>query len=277
MITLCDASYSYPKKTDALTGITCEVHPGIHLLMGANGTGKTTLLHLMAGLRYPTSGVCLLNGEELRLRRPSQLCRVQYFSPDMDFPESSVEKMVSRHAPFFPRFDAAMLSRNLAAFGIDPRRKFTSLSYGNAIKARLAYMLALRCEVLLLDEPTVGLDFDGRGQFGRLLMECVDEDQTVVVSTHSLSEFEPLYDSVMFLRDGHLLLQASFGKISRRVMSVVTATPPADAIYSEMRMGRCHSIVPAGEDDMDSAPDCTLLYNALSSTSADELLRVINA
>ena len=65
--------------------------------------------------------------------------------------------------------------------------------------------------------------------------------------------------------------------ISRRVISVVTATPPADAIYSEMRMGRCHSIVPAGEDDMDSAPDCTLLYNALSSTSADELLRVINA
>lgn len=277
MITLRDASYSYPKKADALTGITCEVHPGIHLLMGANGTGKTTLLHLMAALRYPTSGVCLLDGEELRLRRPSQLCRVQYFSPDMDFPESSVEKMVSRHAPFFPRFDAAMLSRNLAAFGIDSRRKFTSLSYGNAIKARLAYMLALRCEVLLLDEPTVGLDFEGRGQFGRLLMECIDEDQTVVVSTHSLSEFEPLYDSVMFLRDGCLLLQASFGKISRRVMSVVTATPPADAIYSEMRMGRCHSIVPAGEDDMDSAPDCTLLYNALSSTSADELLRVINA
>lgn len=277
MITLRDASYSYPKKTDALTGITCEVHPGIHLLMGANGTGKTTLLHLMAALRYPTSGVCLLDGEELRFRRPSQLCRVQYFSPDMDFPESSVEKMVSRHAPFFPRFDAAMLSRNLAAFGIDPRREFTSLSYGNAIKARLAYMLALRCEVLLLDEPTVGLDFEGRGQFGRLLMECVDEDQTVVVSTHSLSEFEPLYDSVMFLRDGHLLLQASFGKISRQVMSVVTATPPADAIYSEMRMGRCHSIVPAGDDDMDSAPDCTLLYNALSSTSADELLRVINA
>lgn len=277
MITLRDVSCSYPKKTDALTGITCEVHPGIHLLMGANGMGKTTLLHLMAGLRYPTSGVCMLDGEELRLRRPSQLCRVQYFSPDMDFPERSVEKMVSRHAPFFPRFDAEMLSRNLAAFGIDSRRKFNSLSYGNAIKARLAYMLALRCEVLLLDEPIVGLDFDGRGQFGRLLMECVDEDQTVIVSTHSLSEFEPLYDSVMCLRDGHLLLQASFGKISRRVMSVVTATPPADAIYSEMRMGRCHSIVPAGENDMESAPDCTLLYNALSSPSANELLRVINA
>ena len=277
MITLRDASYSYPKKADALTGITCEVHPGIHLLMGANGTGKTTLLHLMAGLRYPASGVCLLDGEELRLRRPSQLCRVQYFSPDMDFPEKSVEQMVSRHAPFFPRFDAGMLSRNLAAFSIDPRRKFTDLSFGNAIKVRLAYMLALRCEVLLLDEPTVGLDFEGRCQFGRLLMECVDEDQTVVVSTHSLSEFEPLYDSVMFLRDGRLLLQATFADISRWVTSVVTATPPADAIYSEMRMGRCHSIVPAEVDDMESAPDCTLLYNALSSTSADELLRVINA
>lgn len=277
MITLRDASYSYPKKADALTGITCEVHPGIHLLMGANGTGKTTLLHLMAGLRYPTSGVCLLDGEELRLRRPSQLCRVQYFSPDMDFPEKSVEQMASRHAPFFPRFDAGMLSRNLVAFGIDPRQKLSALSYGNAIKARLAYMLALRCEVLLLDEPTVGLDFEGRCQFGRLLMECVDEDQTVVVSTHSLSEFEPLYDSVMFLRDGRLLLQATFADISRWVTSVVTATPPADAIYSEMRMGRCYSIVPAEVDDMESAPDCTLLYNALSSTSADELLRVINA
>lgn len=277
MITLRDASYSYRKKVEALTGITCEVHPGIHLVMGANGTGKTTLLHLMAGLRYPTSGVCLLDGEELRLRRPSQLCRVQYFSPDMDFPEKSVEQMVSRHAPFFPRFDAGMLSRNLAAFSIDPRRKFTDLSFGNAIKVRLAYMLALRCEVLLLDEPTVGLDFEGRCQFGRLLMECVDEDQTVVVSTHSLSEFEPLYDSVMFLRDGRLLLQATFADISRWVTSVVTATPPADAIYSEMRMGRCHSIVPAEVDDMESALDCTLLYNALSSTSADELLRVINA
>lgn len=276
MITLRDASYSYPKKADALVDITCDVHPGIHLLMGANGTGKTTLLHLMAGLRYPTSGVCLLDGEALRLRWPSQLGRVQYFSPDMDFPEQSVEKMVSRHAPFFPRFDAGMLSRNLSAFGIDPSRKFTALSYGNAIKARLAYMLSLRCEVLLLDEPTVGLDVDGRRQFGRLLMECVDEGQTVIVSTHSLSEFEPLYDSVMFLRDGHLLLQASFGMISRRVASVVTATPPDDAVYSEIRMGRCHSIVPAGESDMESVPDCTLLYNALSSPSAYKMLQIIN-
>ena len=101
MITLRDACCSYRKNEAALRDISCELHAGIHLLMGANGAGKTTLMHLMAGLRYPSSGECLLDGRSLRLRLPSQLEKIQYFSPEMDFPEATVEKMVERHGPFF--------------------------------------------------------------------------------------------------------------------------------------------------------------------------------
>lgn len=275
MITLRDACCSYRKNEAALRDISCELHAGIHLLMGANGAGKTTLMHLMAGLRYPSSGECLLDGRSLRLRLPSQLEKIQYFSPEMDFPEATVEKMVERHGPFFPRFDPDLLARILEIFGISTRSRLASMSYGSAVKARIAYMLALKCDVLLLDEPTAGLDVVGREQFGRVLMEAVDESQTVVVSTHALDEFNPIYDSVMFMRDGRLLLHTTLERIARRVAFVVAPGVPSDVIYWERVMGRCHCIVPALDTTLETTPDCALLYKALSSPSSRQLLDIL--
>lgn len=165
--------------------------------------------------------------------------------------------------------------RILEIFGISARSRLASMSYGSAVKARIAYMLALKCDVLLLDEPTAGLDVVGREQFGRVLMEAVDESQTVVVSTHALDEFNPIYDSVMFMRDGRLLLHTTLERIARRVAFVVAPGVPSDVIYWERVMGRCHCIVPALDTTLETTPDCALLYKALSSPSSRQLLDIL--
>ena len=106
-------------------------------------------------------------------------------------------------------------------------------------------------------------------------MEAVDESQTVVVSTHALDEFNPIYDSVMFMRDGRLLLHTTLERIARRVAFVVAPGVPSDVIYWERVMGRCHCIVPALDTTLETTPDCALLYKALSSPSSRQLLDIL--
>jgi len=275
MITLENVCYSYRRgKVDALHGVSCHVGSGIHLLMGENGAGKTTMLHIMAGLRYPVSGQCCIDGSQLRLRRPSDICRVQMFSGDMKLPAESIAEMERIHAPFFPNFDAAMLRRNLDAFGIGAGERLRAMSYGTYVKAAIAYMFALRCDVLLLDEPANGLDPLARKLMRRMLVECVGPEQTVVVSTNSITDFELVYDNVMVLSHGRLLLHESVAAIAARLAFVTSSHPLPEALYSELGAGLWRSIVPnvAGEE---SQPDMALLYEALAGDTRREILNIL--
>jgi len=277
MLTLNDVSFRYGRHTEALCGITCSVGPGLHLLAGENGAGKTTLLHIMGGLLYPTSGSCRFNGADTRRRLPSVLSRVQYFgsqNPD-GFPASDMRRMTARHACFFPRFDMELLRGNLDAFGVDFNMKFSAMSAGTFNKAALAYMLSLRCDLLLLDEPSVWLDPVARRIFNRLLMACVGPDQAVVVSTHDFSEADTLYDSIMVLRGGHLLLSGDMSAIGSCLACVSSTSRPAGALYSEPYAGGFRSIVPCAEGVAESQPDIRLLYSALVSDSGHRIVELL--
>lgn len=276
MLTLKHASYHYRKGADAIHDISCEIGTGFHLLIGENGAGKTTLLHLMGGLRYPTHGTCDIDGTPLRLRRPSELCRVQYFCNSFSFPGTTVAEMAEIHAPQFPGFDHDMLMHNLSRFSIKPDDKFRHMSLGTSVKARLAYMLALRCDVLLLDEPTTGLDISSRQILNRMLVECVSADQSVVISTHSAADFEALYDSIMVLKNGHLILDSEIADMSERIAFTSSPKPPANALFSELHMGMHRCIIPNPGGKIESQPDITLLYNALHSINPQPVLDLLN-
>ncbi len=279
MLTLTNVSYSYNSRSEALHDVSCSVGPGLHLLAGENGAGKTTLLHLMGGLRYPTSGKCVLDGGyEMRLRRPSSLSRVQYFSsqPQYTFPAPTLGKMASRHACFFPSFDFGMLRSNAETFGIGMDDPFRFMSAGTFAKAALAYMLALRCDILLLDEPTIWLDPMARRLFRKMLMESVSSEQAVVISTHDFSEAEAIFDSITVLHHGHILLDADIADIASRLKFITSSSRYPNAVYSEICMGTVRSIVPNIDGDMDSQPDFMLLYSALLSDSRTSLLNLLN-
>lgn len=277
MLTLSDISYNYSKGRDALHGITTEAGSGFYLLIGENGSGKTTLLHIMAGLRYPTCGTCELDGIPIRLRRPSELCRIQYLGDDMAFPARSIKEMADTHARFFPHFDSEMLAHNLDAFGISYKDRLENMSLGIRHKAHLAYMLALKCDILLLDEPTNGLDISSKQAFNRMLVECVSPEQSVIVSTHTPADLESLYDNVMVLNHGELLININVDEISERIAFVTQSTQTPDALYCETRFGLHRCIVSNTDRKIESQLDFGLLYNALSGPSRQAILNCLNS
>lgn len=277
MIKLQNLSYGYNRKVKTLQDITAEIGSGIHLLVGENGAGKTTLLHFMVGLRYPRSGSCELDGTPMRQRHPSEMCRVQFFGDGMEFPASTIKEMVKVHSTFFPRFDHEMLKRNLHAFGINENDKFSGMSLGTRRKAHLSYMLALRCDALLLDEPTNGLDINSKQTFSRMLVECVSPEQTVIVSTHTPADLESLYDSIIVLSHGKLLLNMNIDEITSHIAFVTQNTTDADILYSEPSFGLQRCIIANTDKSIESQLDFELLYNALHGNSIQAILNCLKS
>lgn len=271
-------TFRYGKKSpDALSGFTATVAPGIHLLLGENGAGKTTLLHLIDGLLFPTSGRCAIDGARTSLRLPSILSRVFFAGPTTPLPAKNVDELVRNHAQFYPRFSAELLADNLAQFGVSPAAPFKSLSMGSRQKAMVAYALALRTEVLLLDEPATGLDIDSKQMLQKMIAASVDESQTVIVSTHNIADLERLYDGVIVLNRGRLMLAATVDDVLSRVAFVRSARRPDGALYCEEGLGGCQAIVGAGAGVPESDIDFRLLYAALHQPDCSELLKMLNA
>lgn len=278
MITLENLSYSYRKDRMAISGITARIGTGIHLLLGENGAGKTTLLHLIAGLlRTSNPEECLIDGESPSLRPPTLMSRMFMVSDDMHFPFPTIDDMVKYHAPFYPSFDAEMLRRNLEAFGMTGRESISTFSLGNRKKAILAYAFALRAEVLLLDEPANGLDISARQNALGMMAECIDENQTVIISTHSVFDFRPLFESVLVLSSGHLILNRPVWEIAERIDFVTDKFPPENALYIEQSLGQFRAIVPHTPDSDVTDIDFLMLYNALHSRDRMNLINLINS
>lgn len=263
MIILNNLTYVYRKGAEALSNASASIGGGIYLLLGENGAGKTTLLHVIAGLLHPAGGECLIDGEPTSGRKPEIMRRVFFLGDNMSFPFVSIEEMTRCHAVFYPTFDAEMLNRNLQRFGMTGEERLDKLSLGNRHKAQLAYALALRTEVLLFDEPANGLDIPSRQQLQTMIAECVEPRQTVIISTHIVSDLRNLYDGVLVLSRGKLLLADTTDSLLGRVSFTVTTVPPVSPLYMERRLNSFHAILPAGDSDESGDVDYELLFNAL--------------
>lgn len=274
MITLNQLSFGYFKWAEALSNVSACIGSGIHLLLGENGAGKTTLLHIIAGLLKPQKGECLVDGSNVADRMPSVSSLVFFLGENMPFPANTINEMAKIHAVFYPTFDPDMLRDNLEAFGFNGSERLKSLSLGNRKKAQLAYALSLRTPVLLLDEPTNGLDITSKQTLQNLIARCIDETQTLIVSTHTVFELQNLYDSIIMLSKGRLLLSMSTFDIIQRLAFRTSPVPPVDYLYKEQRMGLNQFIAPNhGEDE--TALNYTLLYNALLSPERDRIIEIL--
>ena len=245
-------------------------------MLGENGAGKTTLLHLIAGLLYPTEGECLVNGNSMTRRRPSELSSVFFLGDSMPFPAKTINEMARIHGVFYPRFNPKMLKENLASFGFTGKERLDRMSLGNRHKSQIAYALALNVDTLLLDEPANGLDINSKQSLQSMIAHCVGEEQTVIISTHTVADLQNLFDGIIVLSRGHLLLAASTGNITEKVAFVTSPIPEVSPVYQETRINMFHSIT-ANDGSSDSDIDYLLLYNALMKPeSRSQLLQLLN-
>ena len=274
-IEIKDISFSYGKGRPVLIEASATLRPGINLLMGPNGTGKTTLLKIMAGMLQPQSGQCLIDHHDISLRRPEALRRVFYLADEAQMPLPTIADMVRLHAPFYPNFSEKRLWDNLSDFQMDGTEPLAQMSLGSRRKANLAYALSLGVDVLLLDEPANGLDILAKKTLNKMIARSMADDNIVVIATHTVMEMEHLFDAVTFIDHGALPLSASVEDITGRLAFVSTDRPVPGAIYGEPGVGGYRSIV-RNTGGIESQIDYVLMFVAMAQGSAATLVNIIN-
>lgn len=277
MIELDNLTFSYSGKgVPALLALDGRIEPGIHLLAGENGAGKTTLLHLLAGVARPSSGSIRIDGSDPASDNPADKGKTFLLEENTTFPMATIRKFAERHSIFYPAFSNIRFCDNLHAFGLTGDEPMRRLSLGTRKKALLAYSLALGVEFLLLDEPTNALDIESKEILKTLIASNISEEQTVIISTHTVSELENLFDGAMIMMKGRLLWNGTEQEATERLAFEKTRTPDPEAIYSESKLGYYNSILPAIEGDPTVA-DWRLLYSALHSPQGNEVLNLLKA
>lgn len=262
MITIENTSYGYKSNPLIFNNISLEIGNGIYGLLGENGVGKTTLMHLICGLLFPKNGKCSIDGRNTAERQPEGLNRYFFLPEEMQMPTESIVSFATRHSVFYPHFNREEFDLNLEELKIDRKQKLSSVSYGQQKKAMLAYAFALHTPYTLLDEPTNGLDITSRQALKRIISRSMDDESTLLISTHQAHDFENLLDHLVILGKGEILLNRSLDEISNRLLFARTDILPEESIYSEENLSGYFSIIP-NEDGEENTPDIELLYKAV--------------
>ena len=194
----------------AVDGLELRVPRGsIYGFLGRNGAGKTTTIRMLAGLAHPTGGEMRVLDLNPQKERVAMLERTGFMIDRMLLPSMTGHDLVRFNRGFFPRWNDALASKYADALEIPMKQKFRKLSTGNQTKLCLLLALAQGAELLILDEPTAGLDPVVTDQLLRVLIDdFANEGRTLFLSSHHLSEIERVADWVGIIDHGKLLLEA---------------------------------------------------------------------
>jgi ABC-2 type transport system ATP-binding protein len=266
MVIINDLQFKYSRKQPPLfDGLNCELSSGsIVGLLGKNGAGKTSLLKLMIGLLQPTQGSVRLMEQDPGQREPSLLQDIYFLPEEFHHPGISIRNYVKANAGFYPRFDSQLLSRLITDFELPENRRLNELSYGQKKKFLISFALSTKCRLLVLDEPTNGLDIPSKAIFRRIMAGSLDEGQLVIISTHQVRDVENLIDRVLMLEKGKFIMQKDLYEISSKLRFATASSPEGENIlYHEMIPGGYKVITPQAGGD--SPVDIELLFNAISN------------
>lgn len=262
MITINNLSFYYNKKRPIFKNVSFTMKNGIYGLLGENGVGKTTLLHIISGLRFPTSGSCKIESYETCHRNPNMLQQVFFLPEEFNAPNLTIEELAKRDSAFYPNFNYEELQKYLKDFHIESTRKLTDLSYGQKKKSMISYALALNTPITLLDEPTNGLDIPSKAQFRKIVAAAGSNDKTIVISTHQVRDLETLIDPIIILDQNDVLLNNSVEEITNKLYFSITPQIPEGALYYEQTM-QGYAAVSYNQYNEESIMNIELLFSAV--------------
>jgi ABC-2 type transport system ATP-binding protein len=209
----------------AVDGLSLSVPRGaVYALVGRNGSGKTTTIRMLLDLSLPDAGTARVLGMDCHAERVRVLDRVGYVSDRPLLGGWTGDQLVRFNRGFYPRWSDELVARYVRVFDIPMKQRFRNLSRGNQTKMWLMLALAQQPDVLILDEPTAGLDPVVTDQLLRVLVEDVAaEGRTVFMSSHHLSEIERIADWVGMIDKGKLLLEAPMEELRARFRRIQVA------------------------------------------------------
>lgn len=219
MLKIQNVTYGYNAMHNVLENFSLSYsEPGIYGLLGKNGTGKSTLLYLIMGLLRPKQGHITVDGNETQLRLPETMREMFIVPEEYDLPRIMLPDYVNIIKPFYPNFDEQILIQLLKTFdmlnvngatadknGI-PKINLGALSMGQKKKIYLCFALAARTKLLVMDEPTNGLDILSKSQFRKAVAFGMREDQIIIISTHQVKDIETLLDHITIIEPNTVLL-----------------------------------------------------------------------
>ena len=275
MITLKELSFSYSRKKEVLDRINLEVGSG-HIcgLLGKNGEGKTTLLNLLSGQIFPDQGSCLVL-EEIPSERNARFLQQIFLLPEeISMPEVTAIEYIKMSAPFYPTFRDDICKACVESFEINLSDRLSKMSQGQRKKVAITLALAAHTPLLLMDEPTNGLDIPSKATFRRLVASLIDDNQTVIISTHQVRDLESLIDTVLILDQRQILLNKTLNEIGEKLY-FGPLLPEEKALYSEPTPQGTIGVT-AREDKEETAVSLELLFNA-AITYPKEIQRIMNS
>lgn len=267
MIEVSDISFKYAgSKTPVFSDFSLKIGEGrICGLLGKNGTGKSTLLYLIAGLLRPQRGSVTFDGVVTARRRVDVLREMFLVPEEFYLPDVSLDAYVRTNAPFYPRFSREVLDRCLADFGLDRPLRLGKLSMGQKKKVYMSFALAAGTRLLLMDEPTNGLDIPSKSLFRRVVARHMTDERTLIISTHQVHDVEQMLDHLLLIGRKGILLDASVSDVCNRYSFELRqpGEPQDDVIYAEPSFNGNMVMARRKPDSPESQLNLELLFNAV--------------
>lgn len=266
MIEISNLTFGYSKKKLLFKKLNLKLQMGhIYGLLGKNGAGKSTLLKNLAGLVFPQEGLCQLKGYRAADRLPGFLQELFFIPEEIYLPGTTAIQFAQNTGHFYPKFDENHYYRMLAEFDVPHNSVLNKLSFGQQKKVMIAFGLATNTALLIMDEPTNGLDIPSKAKFRKIIAAALTEERCIIISTHQIRDLDSLIDSVLIVHEQEIVLNKSLDEIAEKIH--FSSLAPADKtliIYEEAhRIGlNTMSINPK---EAFSKVDMELLFSAIVS------------
>jgi len=239
----------------------------IYGLLGLNGAGKTTLLKLVSGQLFAEGGQIDSMGHDPARRDAEFLQKVSYVPEEFAVPPIQGSRYIDLYARFYPHFSIDLMKRYCEELQIDSSQMLTKMSYGQKKKFFLAFALASNTELVILDEPTNGLDIPSKSQFRRTVSSAMSDERTVIISTHQVRDMEHLIDPLVIIHNQKIVMNATLEDIDQNLCARFTSTPPVegDPLYTENTGLGYRSLYRSDEGIESEGIDIEFLFNAVIS------------
>lgn len=251
--------------------------------LGANGVGKSTLLKILAGALTPANSKTAeapnlkVMGFEPRKRQSAYLAEIYLVPEEFKLPDIRGTAYVGLFSAFYEKFDTALFDEIAKNFELDCDKVLTDMSFGQRKKFYVAFALATRCRLIMMDEPTNGMDIPSKSAFRNAIIKNQTAEQTILISSHQVRDLDSIIDSVLLMKQqqAHWLNLVDLSESVSVVQDVnETASDDFDVIHTETRMGIPHSLVTGNHNQNEI--DLEMLFNAFHYQDA-KLLSAIQS
>ncbi len=276
MIEAKNLTFAYPGNSKpVIDDISFKIQQGgIYGLLGPNGAGKSTLLYLIAGLLTPKFGEVTLNGVNTRLRLPQTLADMMIVPEEFELPKIKLSRYTAIQRQYYPNFSEQDLKESLESFGFHGDFNLGALSMGQKKKVYMCIALAANTPLLLMDEPTNGLDIPSKASFRSFIGSRMTDERTIIISTHQVRDVSQLIENVLIMDHNQIVLNRSIPEIMNHLCFISTKDPAliAQALYAQPDVMGTRIAIP-NNGTLETEVDLELLF-LLATNHPDLMERV---